>query len=159
MVFTRRAACPRQRCQACQTAPLAYPFHIRCLGTLEQYLHGHELLDDDDWPLRCAQAMALTPVLHARKPKSLVDILHISYKKIMNMVSPSTLATTIQKLHDLPPELTENVFSFMLSSPGGCNLFHEDTLDVLDKLRSWLERRHRKIPCEGALFARWEKFE
>ncbi|KNG44750.1 hypothetical protein DDE82_008968 [Stemphylium lycopersici] len=121
------------------------------------YLYGHDLLEDNDWPLRCAQAMALLPVPDTRTSGSLVNVLHSSFETVMRMISPLTpLAPLLDGLKNLPCELQGLVFSFMLDSPGGCALFNEDTLVVLEKLRAWPERSHRSILCEGALFAHWD---
>ncbi|KAI1521091.1 hypothetical protein PtrSN002B_012467, partial [Pyrenophora tritici-repentis] len=131
------------KCRLCRTASIAYPFHLRCLSTFEQYLYGHDLLEDDDWPLRCAQVMAPVPIPNSPTSRSLVNVLHGLFQKVMSMVSPLTpLAPLLDGLPNLPCELQELVFSFMLDSPGGCVLFNQGTLDVLEKLLSWPERRH-----------------
>jgi hypothetical protein len=104
--------------------------------------------------------MALIPVLqnkHALTARSLTIALHESFHKVMSMVShQSPLARLLDRLrHGLPPELQDQVFSFMLDSPGGYALFCKKTLNVLEELLSWPEKRYRSISCNGTLFARW----
>jgi hypothetical protein len=105
--------------------------------------------------------MALIPVLedkHALTARSLTIALHASFHRMMNMVSHQTPLTRLlhRFRHDLPPELQDQVFSFMLDSPGGYALFCKKIVDVLEELLSWPEKRYRSISCNGALFARWD---
>jgi hypothetical protein len=84
--------------------------------------------------------------------------MHLLSEKIMAMMVPRTpLKHLLQKLQNLPPELQELVFSFMLDSPGGYVLFYKKALDVLEHLRLWPEKRHRSISSNGELFVRWDR--
>jgi hypothetical protein len=164
VVKTSHENCPMQQCRFCQTAPLAYPFHLSCLATLHQFLDGQKLLEYDDWTLRCAQAMAHEPALVDRRPltpRTLIHALHSLSPRIMNMVSDkSPLTSLLHRIqNDLPMELREQVFDFMLDTPGGSCLFLEKSLDVLEALCSWPEQRKRSISCHGSLFARWSEIE
>jgi hypothetical protein len=105
--------------------------------------------------------MALIPIFQNERsptPKSLVKTLYLSFGKITRILAPQTpLKPLIQGLYNLPPELQELVFSFMLDSPGGSTIFNEEALDVLKALQLWPEKRHRRISCNVTLFARWNK--
>jgi hypothetical protein len=133
---------------------------MRCLATIYQFFEGQKLLEDDDWHLRCAQAIAHESALEDRQPptpQALVNALESLSLRIMEIVSAKSPLTSLlwRVQTDIPPELRELVFSFMLDSPGGSFLFLEKSLDVLRDLGSWPEKRKRIISCHSALFARW----
>lgn len=151
--------CPKPQCVPCQKAPLTYPYHPRCHNTISQSLIGQEVLWVE-WLLRLAQAMSSVPVQkRSATSRSLISYFHINFERIIGTVSPNTpLSLMLLRLKCLPPVLQEQIFSFMLESPGGYVLFYEQALNVLNKLRSWPDKRHRRISCNGALFARWDMF-
>jgi hypothetical protein len=164
VVIKSREDCPRQQCHFCLTAPLAYPFHLRCLATLHQFLGGQRLLEDDDWHLRCAQAMAHESALEDRQlltVRTLCDALDSFSPRIMNTASDKSPLTSLlrQVQTVLPRELRELVCSFILNSSGGSLLFLQESLDVLENLCFWPEKKKRSISCHGALFARWSGTE
>jgi hypothetical protein len=158
-VFSDRDHCPKERCPWCKSAPLAYPFHLHCLGTIHQFFQGHKILEVNDWRLRCAEVLSSDPVVQDQQPstpRSLIEAFHELFEEIESLLAPETpLRTLLRKLYALPPELQELVFSFSLDYPGGVLFIDKSTLNALQTLIAWPEQRHRRLSCNGSLFARW----
>jgi hypothetical protein len=161
-MLSNLTGCPRQQCWWCCKAPIVYPYHPRCANTILQFLDGQKILGCE-WLLRFAQAITSAPISkneYEWTPLSLTDAFHVSFQKIMDLVSPDTgLALSLKHLQRLPPEIQAYIFSSMLESPGGHVLFCGKALDILAILRSWPEKTHRSVSCNGALFARWHNLE
>lgn len=66
------------------------------------------------------------------------------------------ITATLSSLQNLPLELRELVFAFMLQSPGGHILFKTDLLNVLEKLVAWPDNKEYSVSCDKRLFVRWE---
>ncbi|KAF2023225.1 hypothetical protein EK21DRAFT_95086 [Setomelanomma holmii] len=147
--------CPSKSCPLCQKAPLVYPYHSQCRKTLLQTLIGDKLLEDG-WLLRFSHAMSHHE-RHRPTPASLLKDFQALFTTITNTLSPHTpVARFLPCLERLPNELQEQIFSFVLDSPGGNVLFYHEALDVLQKIRKWPEEKQRSVSCIGALYARWD---
>jgi hypothetical protein len=154
-VATHCRSGPRESCRHCKAAATVYSVHLPCLSILHQSTASRISSGDDDWALRCAQAMALAPiqVRQASKPISFAESSENIIEKLCPQTRLSKLLCRIQCT--LPVELHALIISFMSDSPGGDVLFSREARAVLSELQSSPEKRHRSISCSGALFARW----
>jgi hypothetical protein len=158
-VFLDREYCPKKNCPWCKNAPLTYPFHLHCLGTLHQLFQNQKILEMSDWRLRCAEALSSRPVVldqQSPSPRLLVKAFYAHYDELTSLLAHGTpLQTLLERLSALPFELQELVFFFSLEHPGGDFLFDKATITALQALHAWPEKRHRQLSCKGSLFARW----
>lgn len=90
-------------------------------------------------------------------PAVLIEDFQALFTTITSTLSPHTpVARLLPLLQYLPYDIQEQVFSFLLESPGGNVLFYLEALNVVQKLRMWPEEKQRSVSCKGALYARWD---
>ena len=75
-------------------------------------------------------------------PAVVIEEFQALFTTITSTLSPHTpVARFLPFLRCLPYELREQIFSFVLESPGGNVLFYHEALNVIQKIRIWPEEK------------------